>query len=221
MKFKWGILLVVFVAVAGFLVWKWQMKKLSNAIASLPVERSQNLALGALADIALDRSVLGNQGRSSDNEAMLDKYRRDPRVVEEEAQFVQTWLNANSLIKELSPAEIPLGVMVDSTQLNRVSPKFRIDAWNHAFCVFSTESKIVVISGGQKNLLVCGQMRGVAAELARTVVTKKLVKAGSDVFAVVQSKSHDTATDATMPKDPGETSRKRTTVPKVIGFSGV
>ena len=205
MKLKWVIFLLLFAAVLGFLVWRWQVKKLSSAIASLPVERSQSLALGAIADIVLDQSVLGNQQGPSDNEAILDKYHRDPRVVEEEAQLVQTWLNANSLIKELAPPEVPLGAVVDSSHLSRVSPKFRVDGWNHAVCVFSTSTRIVVMSGGRKDRLVCGQMQVIATELARTVVTKKLVKTANDVFAVVQYKSHDPATKVTMFRNAEET----------------
>lgn len=184
--------IVSLAVICGILVWRYQMRQLSNNLRSLRVDSAQTVTLGAAADLVLDRSVLQDLP-SRQNKAVLEQLRDDPRAFDEKARFVTTWKRASSMIQAVSLVQMPLHQVITSTVLDQTSPDDRLDAWNNPFCVYSDGATIVVMSGGDsKAQIQCTALNVVAKELAAKITTAKLVKHKTGVYAVVQSRPKGT-----------------------------
>jgi hypothetical protein len=181
------ILLAVLILAVGFIGWRSQMKKLSTGLKTLNFKPSETFSLGALADVALDRSVLDEERADAESRPLLEQNRDAPQVLERRAQLVKTWLNANLLLKALPGAHVPERAVIESSLLAQVPAPYRIDAWNQSVCVFRSGNKAVVMSSGGEKPLACAGLNATANDLVRTVSTKKLVKTHDNILAVVQT----------------------------------
>jgi len=191
MKRIWIRLTVIAVAIvlSGLAFWHWQMKNFSHSLNSIDVQSTQAVALGAMADLVLDESVLRSL-LSREGKGILDQHRTSPTGFDERAMFVSTWKSATSLIKAVSEQQIPADTAISSVTLTQAAPNDRVDAWNSPFCVYSFGSRVVVLSSGDgKNQPQCDSLKKIAKRLSKTVTTEKLVKDQTGIYAVVHPMS--------------------------------
>ncbi len=168
----------------GALAWIWVQWRFRTFFDSMPTQSAETAIYGATAAIVIDSSAMPEGSQDSGNKALLDEYRDNPELLKRKAKLVTTWVNAVSLIKDLSN-QIPRGTVVSSDSLSGVSAH-RADAWGHPFCLFFDGQTIAVMSGGELATLRCERLGTPARILVRGNYTKKLIRTRDDIYAVVQ-----------------------------------
>ena len=172
------------VLLLGALAWIWVQWRFRIFFDSMPTQSAETAIYGATAAIVIDSSAMPEGSQDSGNKALLDEYRDNPELLKRKAKLVTTWVNAVSLIKDLSN-EIPRGTVVSSDSVSG-SAIHRADAWGHPFCLFSDGQTIAVMSGGERATLQCERLGTTARILVRGNYTKKLIRTRDDIYAVVQ-----------------------------------
>lgn len=168
----------------GAFAWIWVQWRLRNTFDSIPTQSAETAISGAMANIVLDPSAMPDGSKDSGSKALLDEYRDNPELLKRKAKLVTTWVNAVSLIKDLSN-EIPRGTVVSSDSLSGLAAH-RADAWGHPFCLFSDGHAIAVMSGGEHATLQCERLGTTARTLVHGNYTKRLIRTKDDIYAVVQ-----------------------------------
>jgi hypothetical protein len=144
------------VLLLGSFAWIWVQWRLRNIFDSMPTQSAETAIYGATAAIVIDSSAMPEGSQDSGNKALLDEYRDNPELLKRKAKLVTTWVNAVSLIKDLSN-QIPRGTVVSSDSLSAATVH-RADAWGHPFCLFSDGQTITVMSGGEHATLRCERL---------------------------------------------------------------
>jgi hypothetical protein len=179
-----GSLVAIFLAGAVFLY--WQVSRMKFSFNDEQVEKAQTLAVGAMSDIALDRSVLG--GSFSTEEAskpLLDQYRDNPALFKQRAMFTRTWLIAGRLAQDITQHGYFPHTIISSSDLAEVALSNRVDAWNNPYCVLVKNGAIVVMSSGDKGPLQCKPLQVTGEDLSNSANSVQLKRLPNDVLVTV------------------------------------
>lgn len=178
---------LISLAILIVFIW-WQMAMLGRGLRTMTVGAAQSTALSAVAELAVDSAVLNELEKPrSSSSALLTQYREDPNRIAERAILTLTWVNASSLIKDLSKNAALPSEVISSANLSQIPLDHRTDGWHNPYCVLTTASKIVVMSSAGKGILDCNSMGSEGKRLVRTVLTPKLIRTETGLLATVQS----------------------------------
>ena len=173
------------VVVGGFFFY-WQLSRMKFSLSNDQIELGKTLTLGAMSNVALDRSVLGDS--SSPKEAgkpLLAQYKDNPELFRMRETFTMTWLIAGRLAQDLTQSNTFPTVITSSSDLTQVAPNNRIDAWKNPYCVLVDNGAIVVMSSGDKGPLPCKPLQAIAEELSISTSSAQLKRLSNDVLVTV------------------------------------
>jgi hypothetical protein len=182
---------IIFGAVAillfvGMAFVAWQFTKFNSSMRNMSFTGTDNVALAAMSDIAVDPSVYSKSELAEmRGRALLDLYKENPNLVQQRADFTKTWLHAGQLAKVLTDRDLPAGQIFNSLDFIHVPLENRTDAWKNAYCVLSNSEKIVVLSSGDTGALNCGSLRSLAIALSTTSTSSRLARDSSGVLVMI------------------------------------
>jgi hypothetical protein len=175
---------VVITVAAGVSISWWQMRRLSTAFQSARVDGLETVSLGAIADLVLDPGIL-KELPLDERKPVLEQYAESPQVYRQRASFVKTWLNANSLIEELSHAQPRPEKAIGRSAPPDASVRYRLDGFNNAFCIFADKKILVVMSSGGDGPLSCDLLEPMARRAGKQISSEKLVRLERNIVARV------------------------------------
>ncbi len=179
-----GSLIAIFLVGVAFVY--WQASRLKFSFNDEQVEKTQTLAVGAMSNIALDQSVLGDSfSRKEASKPLLDQYRDNAALFKQRAMFTRTWLIAGRLAQDLTQSGSFPHTIISSNDLGQIAPGNKVDAWNNPYCVLVKNGAIVVMSSGDKGPLQCKPLQVTAEDLSTSTTSAQLRRLPNDVLVTV------------------------------------
>ncbi len=179
-----GSLVAIFFVGAAFLY--WQVSRLKFSFSDEQIEEAQTLAVGAMSNVALDRSVLGDSFSTEEaSKPVLAQYKDNPALFKQRVMFTRTWLIAGRLVRDLNESGSFPQTIISSSDLAEVTPNNRVDAWNNPYCVLVKNGAVVVMSSGDKSPLQCKSLQVTAEDLSTSTDSARLKRLPNDVLVTV------------------------------------
>jgi hypothetical protein len=102
-------------------------------------------------------------------EGALDFYRKNPRALQRDKKYFETWHSALAIADAGGKNEHQLGRWESSTAATWIVPSQRADAWGHTFCIQSDQQETIVVSPGPQALssLDCNTLKVTREGLAQ------------------------------------------------------
>ena len=158
---------MIAIVLMGTALLYWQASRLKFSFNDEQIEKAQMLAVGAMSNIALEQSVLGDSfSKEEASKPILDQYQDNPALFKQRAEFTRTWLIAGRLAQDLAQSGFVPHTIISSSDLAQVTPSNRIDAWKNPYCVLVKGGAIVVMSSGDKGPLQCVPLQVTAEDLS-------------------------------------------------------
>ena len=160
---------VVVVLVSGAVLARWQYRRFTTRLQSMPVSIPENLALDPLASVVVDPGLLKGlpdaQARSS--MPLLQRYKEHPKYSEARAQLALTWLHGSQLAKDLEKTVLQADRMYHADSIASILSSHATDAWGNGYCVLRHGAELVIISTWNHGRAECESFLQVARELAK------------------------------------------------------
>jgi len=100
----------------------------------------------------LARGDVRLQPGEANGEGALAYYYRNPRSLQRDKKYFETWHSALAIADASRKGEHQLGRWQSSTAASWIAPSQRTDAWGHAFCLQSGQQQTIVVSPGPEAL---------------------------------------------------------------------
>ena len=173
------------VVVGGFFFY-WQLSRMKFSLSNDQIELGKTLTLGAMSNVALDRSVLGDPSSTQEaGKPLLSQYQDNPELFRKRETFTMTWLIAGRLAHDLTQSGTFPSVITSSSDLTQVASNNKVDAWKNPYCVLVNNGAIVVMSSGDKGPLQCKPLQAIAEELSISTNSAQLKRLSNDVLVTV------------------------------------
>lgn len=175
--------IVILLAIVAGIVW-WQYAKLGRGIRTMPAGDAGEILVGALSGRVLSPGIDGAQPTEQGRKPLLDQYRENPNLAHQRYLLVMTWIHASQMFKAIGSDPRYQGQMMNSSAVEGIPQKERVDGWGQPFCIFAGTDRMTFLSGGGNVALNCESLRQTATQAASESRDSRLTKDGELLVAV-------------------------------------
>lgn len=162
----------------------WQMSKLTTGLRTMPMDTTTELLVGTLSNQVLAPGVDGAVSLSSEQEPLLDQYRKNPDLARLRYRLVITWMHASQIFKAIGHNPPSEGKMISSVSISSVPLEERVDGWGRPYCILADARNLTLLSGGGNDALNCDALQETAEQAAARATDSRLTKDGRVLVVV-------------------------------------